>query len=576
MPYVITQPCCNDATCVEVCPVDCIRPKPDDPSFTTAEMLYIDPDTCIDCGACADACPVDAIVPADELTPRTARYEQINADYFQRYPLESGWDALGVPEFDPQDGNSRGIASSQSETVRIAIIGAGASACYAADALKARLGDTVEVEMFDRLPTPWGLIRAGVAPDHQGTKRVTDTFRSMNKQAVRLHLNVEIGTHLTHDELMAHHHAVIYANGAAGDRKLGVPGENLPGCHGATAFVAWYNGHPDYAHLKIDLSCERAVIIGNGNVALDIARILVTDPSELAGTDIADYALEALRHSAIREVVLIGRRGPAQAAYTNPELLALGHIRGVDIVVDSEELVLDDRSRALLDDNADPATVLKVQIVEEYAAQKTCTGDKRIVLRYLASPTEVLGHDRVDALDIVHNELAVDENGRLAAAPTDRTETIATGLVLRSIGYRGIAVPGLPPLAQSGALPNIHGRVLGENGVLLPGVYTTGWLKRGPSGGIGTNRHCANETVDMLVEDLAAPRLPSPSHDGQALAALVSERRPEAIDWAGWQAIDEMERYRGQKAGRPRRKIISTAASVAVAQTRSHAVGESE
>ncbi|MFE3054200.1 4Fe-4S binding protein [Nocardia sp. NPDC059239] len=576
MPYVITQPCCNDATCVEVCPVDCIRPRPDDPSFAAAEMLYIDPDTCIDCGACADACPVDAIVPVDELTARSARYEQINADYFQRFPLESDWDAFGAPEFDPQEGNSRGSISGESETTRIAIVGAGASACYAANALTARLGDAVEVEMFDRLPTPWGLIRAGVAPDHQGTKRVTDTFRSVNKQAVRLHLNVDIGTHLTHEELMAHHHAVIYANGASGDRNLGVPGESLPGCHGATAFVAWYNGHPDYAHLKVDLSCERAVIIGNGNVALDIARILVTDPSELAATDIADYALEALRHSAIREVVVLGRRGPAQAAYTNPELLALGHIPGVDIVVDPAELVLDDRSRALLDDHADPATVLKVQVVEEYAAHTARTGDKRIVLRYLASPTEVLGRDRVEALHIVHNKLTEDENGRLAAAPTDRTETIATGLVLRSIGYRGIALPGLPPLTQSGALPNIHGRVLGENGVLLPGVYTTGWLKRGPSGGIGTNRHCANETVDMLVEDLAARLLPSPSHDRQALAALVTERRPEAIDWAGWQAIDDMERDRGQAVGRPRRKIISTAAAVAVAQSRSRAEGESK
>ncbi|MFE3029742.1 4Fe-4S binding protein [Nocardia tengchongensis] len=576
MPYVITQPCCNDATCVEVCPVDCIRPKPGDPAFVSTEMLYIDPDTCIDCGACADACPVDAIVPADELTPRNARYEQINADYFQRYPLESDWDAFGAPDFDAQDGNSHCGLPAESGTIRIAIVGAGASACYAADALTTRLGEAIEVEMFDRLPTPWGLIRAGVAPDHQGTKSVTDAFRSVNKQAVRLHLNVDIGTHLTHEELMAHHHAVIYANGAAGDRRLGIPGEDLLGCHGATAFVAWYNGHPDYAHLKIDLSCERAVIIGNGNVALDIARILVTDPSELAGTDIADHALEALRHSAIREVVVIGRRGPAQAAYTNPELLALGHIHGVDIVVDPEDLVLDERSRALLDDHADPATVLKVQIAEEYAAHTAYAGDKRIVLRYLASPTEVLGHDRVEAVNIVHNELTEDENGRLAATPTDRTETITTGLVLRSIGYRGLALPGLPPLTQSGALPNIHGRVLGEDGVLLPGVYTTGWLKRGPSGGIGTNRHCANETVDMLAEDLAAGLLPPPSHDRQALTALVTERRPEAIDWAGWQAIDEMERERGQAVGRPRRKFVSTAAAVAVAQNRSRAAEENK
>ncbi|WP_433207257.1 4Fe-4S binding protein [Nocardia sp. CA-107356] len=571
MPYVITQPCCNDATCVEVCPVDCIRPKPDDPTFATTEMLYIDPDTCIDCGACADACPVEAIVPADELTARDARYEQINADYFQRFPLESGWDVFGVPA---QDNSPQGITPQA--PARIAIVGAGASACYAAGALTTRLGESVEVEMFDRLPTPWGLIRAGVAPDHQGTKKVTNSFRSVAEPPVHLHLNVDVGTHLTHEELMAHHHAVIYANGAAGDRSLGVPGEDLSGCHGATAFVAWYNGHPDYADLEVDLSGERAVIIGNGNVALDIARILVTDPDELARTDIADHALEALRRSTIREVLVLGRRGPAQAAYTSPELLGLGHIPGVDIVIDPADLVLDDRSRALLDDEADPATVLKVQIAEDFAALTPHTGNKRIVLRYLTSPAEVLGRDYVEGLRIVHNELAQDENGRLAAVATNRTETIDTGLVLRSIGFRGIAIPGLPPVNQAGALPNTQGRVLDEQGHPLRGVYTTGWLKRGPSGGIGTNRHCAHETVAMVLDDLVAGDLPAPVRDRQALAALIIERQPDAIDWAGWQAIDAAEREDGLAVGRPRLKITSPAAAVAVAKNQSSPLGESK
>ncbi len=306
MAYVITQACCNDASCVDVCPVNCIHPTPDEPEFATTEMLYIDPQTCIDCGACVDECPVDAIFGENELSEAHSMYPEINAAYFEKHPIGPDWPELGSPR----------KLSAELGTLRVAIVGSGPSACYAAIELTSR--PRVEVDMFDRLPTPYGLVRAGVAPDHPGTKGVSDVFRSaLGKRSVQCHFNVEVGRHVSHEELLEHHHAVIYAVGAASDRRLGVPGEDLPGSHAATEFVAWYNGHPDYADHEFDLSGERAVIVGNGNVALDVARVLVTDPDELAKTDMAEHAVEALRHSNIREVVIVGRRGPAQAAYTN-------------------------------------------------------------------------------------------------------------------------------------------------------------------------------------------------------------------------------------------------------------------
>ncbi|MDV2477589.1 4Fe-4S dicluster domain-containing protein [Rhodococcus zopfii] len=557
MAYVITQPCCNDASCVPVCPVDCIRPTPGDPQYLNTEMLYIDPVTCIDCGACMDACPVDAIYPEWELTGPDARYASINADYFAKHPLQSE----GIPNISV----SMTSLPEQNQPLRVAIVGSGPAACYAADDLLTNVHGAVEVEMFDRLPTPWGLVRAGVAPDHQGTKAVTDLFRNAAaKPALQFHLNVEIGKHLSHEELMSHHHAVIYAVGALRDRRLGVPGEDLPGSHAATEFVAWYNGHPDYADLQFDLSGERAVVVGNGNVALDVARILVSDPDDLAGTDIADHALDALRHSRIREVVVIGRRGPVQAAYTSPELLALGALEGVDVVVDPRDLILDEHSRAELDGPAaEPSTVLKTEIAREYSTRVPDPTRKRIVLRYLASPTAILGTDQVEALEIAHNELYRAADGSLKARLTDRTETIETGLVLRSIGYRGAGVPGVPFDEATGTIPHRDGRVIDpQTGELLAGVYTAGWIKRGPSGVIGTNKKCARETVKGLLEDFLAGALggPDPDCGREQLNDLVTERQPEVVDYQGWQEIDIAERKRGREHGRPRVKITNVKA----------------
>ncbi len=548
MAYVITQRCCNDASCVAECPVDCIRPRPEDPEFASAEMLYIDPETCIDCGACFEACPVGAIYAEDELSPKLERFTEVNAAYFQRHPLESDLVAPAkMPRLPAGDG-----------PLRVAIVGSGPSACYAAEQLLS-LG-AVEVEMFDRLPTPWGLVRYGVAPDHAETRGVTDMFAAAFKRdAIAWHLNVEIGVHLSHAELMSAHHAVIYAVGASADRRLGVAGEDLPGSHAATDFVAWYNGHPDHAAREFDLSGERAVVIGNGNVALDIARVLTMDPEVLAGTDIADHALAALRHSGIREVVVLGRRGPAQAAYTSAELMALAHLDGVDVVVDPTELDGHDGA------DLAHATALKMALAAEYAAKPVSADNKRIVLRYCASPTEIVGDGRVEALRFTRNELVTGADGSVVARATDETGELPASLVIRSVGYKGRPVPDLPFDEHRGVVPNAAGRVL-DGETALPGVYATGWIKRGPRGVIGSNRVDSQETVNALVADFLAGALPAPERDREALTALIRERQPDVVDRAGWQVLDTAERAAGAAAGRPRVKLTSVEALLATAR----------
>ncbi|MBD0322606.1 MAG: FAD-dependent oxidoreductase [Aldersonia sp.] len=539
MTFVITQRCCSDASCVAECPVDCIRPRPEDPEYRTTEMLYIDPDTCIDCGACADACPVDAIYSEFDVPEQMSRYIDINRVYFERHPLDPSMDNFPVaPQRLPQELGR----------LRVAIVGSGPAACYAAEELLQR-GD-VQVEIFDRLATPWGLVRNGVAPDHQETKGVAKMFAAaFRSDAVNFHFNVEVGKHLSLAELVEHHHAVVYAVGAASDRRLGIPGEDLAGSHSATEFVAWYNCHPEHAERSFDLSGERAVIVGNGNVALDVARILTLDPDELGQTDIADHALEALRESNIREVVVLGRRGPAQAAYSASEFLALGYLPGVDVVIDEDELVLDEFSQAVLDHpEVEPSLAFKMELAREYAQRPVHSGNKRIVFRYLVSPTELTGGDHVESLTYVRNELDANAN----AVPTGETGSIETSLVLRSVGYRGTQVPDLPFDETRGVIPNDRGRV-----TEVPGVYTTGWIKRGPRGVIGTNRADSAETVAMLLEDFEAGRLEKPARGRDELVALLAQRQPDSIDKARWAAIDAAELAAGTSAGRPRVKFVS-------------------
>jgi len=454
------------------------------------------------------------------------------------------------------------IGDTPDRPLRVAIVGSGPAGFYAAAQLLSDPRLSVEVGMFDRLATPWGLVRAGVAPDHPKIKSVSRMYeKTARKPGFRFHGNVDVGVDLSHGELAAAFHAVLYAVGAPTDRRLGIPGEDLPGSHAATEFVAWYNGHPDYADRVFDLSARRAVVIGNGNVALDVARMLALTADELAPTDTADHALAALAASAVEEIVVLGRRGPAQAAYTNPELRELAEMAGADVVVDPAEAVLDAESRAWLESDAADATARRnVEIVTDFAQRELQGKPKRVVLRFLASPVEIVGHDRVEGVRIVHNEIVRGADGRLAARPTGETELIESGLVLRSIGYRGTPIPGVPFDERRATIHNDGGRVTDpRTGAPVPGVYTAGWIKRGPSGVIGTNKKCAQETVDRLLEDLAAGRLPEPGSDPASLLATLEERGAEVVDYAGWEAIDAHERAAGEPAGRPRVKLVSRA-----------------
>jgi ferredoxin--NADP+ reductase len=441
-----------------------------------------------------------------------------------------------------------------SSSLRVAVVGSGPAGFYAAgQLLKAVPG--CEVEMFDRLATPWGLVRAGVAPDHPNIKAVTRVFeKTAAVKGFRFHGNVDVGSHVSHQELLAHHHAVLYATGAPYDRCLGIDGEDLPGSLPAAAFVGWYNGHPDFADMDLDLSVKRVVVVGNGNVALDVARMLVLGRNALVSTDVADHALNALAGAPIEEVVVLGRRGPAQAAFTNPELLELGSLSEVDLIVDRAEVGLDERSRTWLASDAADATARRnVELIERYAGRSPGGRPKRVVLRFLVSPVEILGRDRVEAVRLVRNRL--DQGFR--ACPTSQEEVIETGLVVRSVGYRGAPIAGLPFDARTGTVCNREGRVVDrDRGEVLPGVYTAGWIKRGPSGVIGTNKKCAQETVANLLSDSAAGRLPTPVGDERELLATLHERNVHVVDYSGWELIDAHERRMGTAQGRPRVKVV--------------------
>jgi ferredoxin/flavodoxin---NADP+ reductase len=373
--------------------------------------------------------------------------------------------------------------------------------------------------------------------------------------------NVEVGRDVTADELAERYHAVVHAYGSATDRHLGIPGESLPGSHAATEFVAWYNAHPDFADCKFDMSCERAVVIGNGNVATDVARMLALTRAELAETDTADHAIEPLVGSGVREIVILGRRGPAQAAFTNPELRELGEMAAADIHVDKAECELDELSREFLEsEDADITSRKNVEIVTEFSQRPPEGKPKRITLRFLRSPVEIQGDGRVERLIVARNELHRDESGAIRARDTGERETIECGLVLRSIGYKGIGLEGVPFDERRGVIPNEGGRAIDpESGEQVPGHYATGWIKRGPSGVIGTNKKDSNETVEALFADLEAGRLPEPALAGDrgAIEELLAERQPDAVSYKGWEAIDRAERERGEPQGRPRIKFCT-------------------
>jgi len=441
---------------------------------------------------------------------------------------------------------------------RIAIIGAGPAGFYASEEL---LGQGFEVDVLDALPTPFGLVRSGVAPDHPKIKAVTKRYaKTASKPGFRFFGGVELGRHVGREELLERYHGVVYAFGTTTDNRLGIPGEDLSGSHPATEFVAWYNAHPGYARRSFDLSPERAVVVGNGNVAIDVARMLVLSPEELRATDTADHAIDALAGAGVREVVLLGRRGPAQAAFTNPELRELGELSRADVVVDPAELELDPDSRAWLDSDAADVTARRnVEILSDLSQRPSAGHSHRVVLRFLRSPVEILGDEqgRVRGVRVVRNRIERRGDGRLAAVPTGEEETIECGLVLRSIGYRGTQVDTVPFDESRGVIPNDAGRVLDDDGRPLPGEYAVGWIKRGPSGVIGTNKKDAAETVARILEDREAGRLNEPARpDPDSLASWLGERAADLVDWEGWGAIDRHETTAGEPHGRPRVKLV--------------------
>ncbi|GEM34353.1 ferredoxin [Nocardia neocaledoniensis NBRC 108232] len=509
MPYVVTQSCCSDASCVYACPVNCIHPTPDEPDFLSAEMLYVDPAACVDCGACATACPVDAITSSKKLTEEQKPFIEINADF---YRVQRDRPTLARPVMPP-------TIDTQRSPLRVAIVGSGPSAMYAADELLTQPG--VAVTMFDRLPQAYGLARLGVAPDHKRTRQVADLFDVMSKQEdFGTYLDVEIGKHISHAELLEHFHGVIYAVGASSDRKLGIPGEGLAGNVSATDFVAWYNGHPEHVDDEFDLDQKRVVIVGNGNVALDVARILTVDPATLAGTDIAPHALKALRESKVEEVVILGRRGPAESAFTVPEFVGL-LAADIDIAIEGE----------LPEVTADlPFKVEQKLRLLHSVANRPFGARRRIVFRYLSSPVEIVGTDSVTGVRVERNELVTDADGRTSAVPTGDVELLEAGVVLTSVGYRGVPTKDLPFDEARGVIPNERGRVLtAPAGDVVTGTYVTGWIKRGPTGFIGTNKSCAQETVEQLAADFNSGALREPTRDTQEFDRLVRARRPQAV-----------------------------------------------
>ncbi|MFT3715947.1 MAG: 4Fe-4S binding protein [Gordonia sp. (in: high G+C Gram-positive bacteria)] len=523
MSFVITQSCCSDAGCVSVCPVNCIHPTPEERGFGTSEILHIDPDACIDCGACADACPVNAIFPADRLAPRDRIYENVNADYYRDHPeVSSGWTGVSYPDL-----------PALPDGLRVAIVGTGPSGAYALRTLLHRT--CAHVTVLDRLPTPGGLVRAGVAPDHPSTKDVMKTFDLLYRDPhVTMATNVEVGDGagaVTPAELAGHFDAVFYAVGAAQSRRLGIAGEDLPGSTSASDLVAWYNAVPGAQAPRPlaepgDAGTGRAVVVGTGNVALDVARILVSPPEELAATDVADRALDLLRRQNVHEVVILGRRGQDAAAYTDAEYRALSVIPGVTTEVYSDGEYPD------LSGPADPE-------------------NRRIVFAFHSVP------------------VAADGDGRLESVTVrtgDREQTIAADLLVRSIGHRATPIPGLPFDEAAGVFPNVDGRLIDADGV-IPGAYVLGWAGRGASGGIGANKQHAIGVVEAFLDDVVAGRIERTDAAPGAFDELLRQRRT-VVGYSGMRRIDRAERERGARQGRPRVKFTEVGDMLAAARRR--------
>lgn len=447
-------------------------------------------------------------------------------------------------------------AENADRAIRVAIVGSGPSGFYAAEALQ-KSGRSVSIDMYDRLPTPFGLVRGGVAPDHPKIKSVTRVFeRIAGQPGFRFLGNVCIGKDLSIDAMRAHYDAILLACGAETDRRLGIPGEDLPGSHTATEFVGWYNGHPDYRDRAFDLTCSTAVIIGQGNVAMDVCRILSKTVEELRDTDLAQHALDALAQSAVRRIDVVGRRGPVQAKFTTPELRELGELSACEPMVEAADLELDPLSEAELALPESKNAQRNMAVLEEFAARTLSGKPRRCKLLFCMSPVEIRGEDRVTSIVLERNTL-VGEPGALRAQGTGATVEVPCGLVFRSVGYRGVPIPGVPFDARRGLIPNDGGRVL-DGGTQVPGLYVAGWIKRGPSGIIGTNKPDSVETVEGLLADLDAAPSRAERRPDAILETLVSHG-VRVVSFEDWKRIDAAEIARGADAGRPREKFTSTA-----------------
>lgn len=452
------------------------------------------------------------------------------------------------------------MTSSTACAWRVAVVGSGPAAFYTAEALM-KSDHEVRVDLFERLPVPFGLVRGGVAPDHQKIKGVVKVYEKIAASpCFRFFGNVRIGSDLTIDDLAAHYHQICYAFGCESDQKLGIPGEELAGVSAATDFVGWYNGHPDHRAHHFDLSQTRRVaIVGNGNVAMDVARVLLAPPDALATTDIAEHAMPVLRASAVREVVLLGRRGPAQAAFSPTELEEIAHLPGLDVVVRPEEAELDPLSAAWLAKDGSRSQERNVRNLQEHAGKGLGSNPRKLRCRFLVAPVELRGtDDQLRSVRLQHMRLVAGDDGTPRPLPRDSFEDLDVDLVFKAIGYRGVPVPGVPFEAKKGIVPNVDGRVVEQPGsTVRTGHYCAGWCKRGPTGLIGTNSLCAKATVESMRTDHADGRQLSPTHGD--ITQLLQQRGIDAVTWADWQRLDTYERRQGEAAGKVRQKVTDAA-----------------
>ncbi len=446
---------------------------------------------------------------------------------------------------------------------RVAVVGSGPSAFYTADALFKAGGPNVQVDLFDRLPVPFGLVRGGVAPDHQNIKAVVKVYDKIAAcPGFRFLGNVHVGRSVTIDDLAAHYHQIVYAFGCESDQRLLVPGEDLAGVHSATKFVGWYNAHPDHRHHTFELAhARRVALVGNGNVAMDVARVLLASPDALASTDIADDALAVLRRSQVHEVVLLGRRGPAQAAFSPKEIEEIAELPDVDVVVTAADATLDPMSAAWLAEEGARSQQRNVKFLQARAALGEGTRRKKLRFRFLVGPVELHGERRGDgerlrSVRLQHMQLVADSDGTPRPQPRVSFEDLQVDLLFKAIGYRGVPCPGVPFDEKKGIVPNLDGRVLEQvAGPVRVGHYVAGWCKRGPTGLIGTNSPDAKATVEAMKADRAAGNLLAASRTD--IVALLQQRAIDAVTWADWQRLDAWEQQQGKARGKLRQKIAS-------------------